>query len=127
MVQPGQQPYTYQPGQHNGYAPSQYPKYAQAPVQQPRLAYEHQQVPQLKQLAQLMQHFAQPQQQNWGMGSMNGMGMRRMVSRDGVACKDMKRALQALEGAHSRIQCTTCQHHVRHGQGTRNSHETISS
>jgi hypothetical protein len=28
----------------------------------------------------LMQHFAQTQQQNWGMGSMNGMGMRDMVT-----------------------------------------------
>lgn len=26
-----------------------------------------------------MQHFAQMQQQNWGMGCMNGMGMMGMV------------------------------------------------
>ena len=34
VAQPGQQPYTYQPGQQAGYAPSQYSQHAQAPVQQ---------------------------------------------------------------------------------------------
>jgi hypothetical protein len=37
-------------------------------------------MPQLQQLGKLMQHFAQTQQQNWGMGSMNEMGMRGMVT-----------------------------------------------
>jgi hypothetical protein len=46
MVQPGQQTYTYQPGQQAAYAPSQYTQCAQAPVQQPRLAYVQQQMPQ---------------------------------------------------------------------------------
>ena len=78
LAQPGQQPYTYQPGQQPVYAPSQNPQCAKAPVQQPRLAYEPQ-MPQLGQLG-LMQHFAQTQQKNWGMGSMNGMGMRDMVT-----------------------------------------------
>jgi hypothetical protein len=52
MVQPGQQTYTYQPGQQAGCAPSQYTQCAQAPVQQLRLAYEQQQLPQLQQLGQ---------------------------------------------------------------------------
>ena len=67
----------YEPGQQPGYAPSQYHQYAQAPAQQPRLAYEQQQVPQL---GQLMQHFAQTQQQNLGMVSMNGMGRSGMIT-----------------------------------------------
>ena len=69
MVQPGEQPYTYQPDQQPGYAPSQYPLYAQEPLQQPRLAYEQQQMPQPQ------QQFAQTQRrtgawdaaQNWGI------------------------------------------------------------
>jgi hypothetical protein len=50
-------------------------------VHQHLLAYEQQQMQQPQQmLGHLVQHFAQNQQQNLGMGSMNGMDMGGTVT-----------------------------------------------
>ena len=78
LALPGQQPYTYQPGQQAGYTRTQYPQYAEAPAHQPQRAYEQQQMPQPQHMMVPLLQQLQTQQQNWGMGSMNGMGMGGM-------------------------------------------------
>jgi hypothetical protein len=87
-----------------------------ASVKQLRLAHEQQQMPQPQELWQLMQQFAKTQQQNLGMGSMNGMGMRAKIRR--LGCGHQSRCLFLKIRSQACRTCRTCKH--RYPDETRN-------